>query len=727
MELKHITIRNFRAHVNSEIKLSQFACLIGENNAGKSTVLHAIHFALTGNTPRRLSQDDFNDPQLAIRVSLIIRNVKESDLAHVPDSQQREKLREVLVHEDGQNELHLVRTASLEKGKVVSSLTVETLQPRDPNYSLDRIETARKGKTGAARLNAVLEILPELQHSLTAKSTVTEIDTAAKELIQRIPRSELELTETKLPTGIPNSINAMLPEVIYIEAVKDSANEAKNSDSSTFGKLLRIVLEKVQHHFEDLEESFKTISKALNREDDATSDERLDEIQQVEKTILNNIRESFPDVDLELTVPAPSLKTIFSGANLVIDDGHPGPLDGKGDGLQRTVAFAILRAYLTLNQENRTKRNLESGTKSNYVLLFEEPELYLYPTAQEQLFEALASFSEDHTVVATTHSPSFFDAQSTASFTKLVKDFDPQIGVDPVNVDVRSNLTERDAFQMICYENNVAALFASTVVLVEGDSDAIVFPHLAKCLRQEWNPAKSGVKFIPVGGKGSIPRYRSFFENFNVKVHSIVDLDTLTDGFSAINRHGDQEEESVCTDMHSNLMQEVSAVINNDRPANSHITNRQAKKLADRGDLASIWEEAYDHFQAWKTTHDVTTADQIESKLEEFFSRQDRGRKTAVLKELNSAVSQDLDSLLIRLSRRNIHVLRLGELEDYYGVPSNNGLKSKSSAEEKISAATEFISSVSSPECLINRHEDTNKQEVILQEFQRIFESVFKN
>ncbi|MWJ01247.1 AAA family ATPase [Clavibacter michiganensis] len=46
MKLTNIRIQNFRAHADTTIPLSQLGCLIGENNAGKSSVLHALQFVL---------------------------------------------------------------------------------------------------------------------------------------------------------------------------------------------------------------------------------------------------------------------------------------------------------------------------------------------------------------------------------------------------------------------------------------------------------------------------------------------------------------------------------------------------------------------------------------------------------------------------------------------------------------------------------------------------------
>lgn len=45
MWLDHLYVNNFKSLVDFELKLVPFTCLIGLNGSGKSTVLHAIHFA----------------------------------------------------------------------------------------------------------------------------------------------------------------------------------------------------------------------------------------------------------------------------------------------------------------------------------------------------------------------------------------------------------------------------------------------------------------------------------------------------------------------------------------------------------------------------------------------------------------------------------------------------------------------------------------------------------
>jgi putative ATP-dependent endonuclease of OLD family len=114
-------------------------------------------------------------------------------------------------------------------------------------------------------------------------------------------------------------------------------------------------------------------------------------------------------------------------------------------------------------------------TRYRYLLMFEEPELFLHPEAQKILFSALHVFSTHNQVVVTTHSPLFMGPDATATFVRLSKTL-PADGSKPfsaaVPVDL-SGLGARDEFQIICFENNNAAFFAKKVVLVEGDSDVI--------------------------------------------------------------------------------------------------------------------------------------------------------------------------------------------------------------------------------------------------------------
>src|SRR5699024_7096052 len=108
-----------------------------------------------------------------------------------------------------------------------------------------------------------------------------------------------------------------------------------------------------------------------------------------------------------------------------------------------TVLFALLRAYASIRSTGLNDETRSDSPRPCYVLLFEEPELYLHPRAQRQLMAALGTFSDEHQVLVTTHSPSFF-RPGTHGFARLQKTED---GVSAHSVDLTLGL--RDAYQLV--------------------------------------------------------------------------------------------------------------------------------------------------------------------------------------------------------------------------------------------------------------------------------------
>lgn len=102
VRLAHIKIKNFRAHSNTQLPLAQLGCLIGENNAGKSSVLHAIRYVLED---KKIGAEDFRNPELPVSVELKLEGIDEEDLRRM-DETHRDRVREMVQN----GELTIVRT-----------------------------------------------------------------------------------------------------------------------------------------------------------------------------------------------------------------------------------------------------------------------------------------------------------------------------------------------------------------------------------------------------------------------------------------------------------------------------------------------------------------------------------------------------------------------------------------------------------------------------------------
>lgn len=691
MRLTHVRIKNFRAHSDTELPLPQLGCLIGENNAGKSSVLHAIQYVLED---KKLSAEDFRNPELPASVELRIEGIDEEDLRRVNETH-RDRVREML----RSGVLTIVRAQEID-GKSESRYL--KLGPSDPSWSQESLASTIKGKKGAQLRQAVVELLPPMEDVLPTAPTQQHVKDAWAELVEQLPREKLEETPTAYPTGIAQSVKPLLPSVIYIEAVKDASVEAKSTGTSAFSKLLELLFDEVADQFSDINDQFRSVYQKLNRslnDDGLEVDARLEAVQRIESTIEEFVRASFPGVSLRMDVPAPTLSMLLSGAELRVDDGHEGSISSKGDGLKRTVLFALLRAYASIRSTGLSDDTRSESPRPSYVLLFEEPELYLHPRAQRQLMAALGTFSSEHQVLATTHSPGFF-RPGTEGFTRLQKT-DDGVSAHPVDL----TIGHRDAYQIVQHENNEAAFFAQSVVLVEGDSDTFTYPHLARLINQDWDDIDKNIMFVKIDGKGNIKRYREFFSSFKIPIHVITDLDALVRGFEQLTRDGETRA------AHSRLMELISETISDPSEPNS----KTVRSITGRRNASELWLAAQSYLSDWRDAPSDNVARLLDETLSELF---DAGNGDAKLNELANPSSEEIssarDAVISSLADENVYVLRRGDLETY--CRTNAG-------RDKVATAIEFCESTTNLEALRELHaEDADD---VVQELQGIFSRIY--
>ena len=653
MRLSHLTVSNYRGLRELSVPLSRFGCLIGRNNAGKSTVLQAVALFFSGT---RLTKNDFFDESNPIRIAISFCGISQDDLGRLA-SEHREKIEKVVT----EGNLTLVRYYGTD-GK--SRLRVVSLLPKDCRFQDEAVATLLKGKRKSNDVISAVEAeFPELIGKLDSSANQTKAREAIQHLADTLPVESKDITDADLPTGIDSSIANFLPECIYIPAVKNLSDDIKTSQTTTFGKILGILLEAVEPKLGDVAKLFQDLHSKFNlveSSDGRVTDNRLDEVRQIENTVQSLVRESFSDVSLEIKIPPPELRTILSSAQIMVDDGVYGSIDSKGDGLRRAVVFAVLRAYVQLSQPGGISSAAVTHRPGSHVLLFEEPEIYLHPSAQHTLFDALRVFSERNHVLISTHSPTFFGPSTTDNFIRLTKCHDPSIAEKPFTVACRvdmDDMKEKDRFQLICFENNNAAFFFDTVVLVEGDSDFIVFPHIARLVNPKWESAQAGIRFARIGGKGSIRRYRQFFARFGVTVVVITDLDILTKDFDQV------EPDPQLTERHSRLIQLVDQVLGDTgkpEPASRSIQDAHAS-----GDLRSLWRRVRNVRQ--RIADGNATHEDLEQAVENFFSWEKRHLRLEVIRESKDAtILATKRDILARLRKQGIIVLEKGSLESYY-------------------------------------------------------------
>ena len=483
MHISFVKIKNYRGIKLDHFEASPFTCAIGENNAGKSTILLATSLFFSGTA---LGKSDFYNNEEPIEIEITFTDITEKDINRL-SAEHRERIKGII--EDGK--LVLTRFYSAD-GK--SDMLCSRLSPKDPRFGPNVVGGILKGKKGKDISASIISLFPEYKEKLSNLSAQKDVHAKLEEIILELPADQMELKLSSLPTGIENSITKFLPEPIYIAAVKDLKDDVKSKESATFGKLLSILMKFLENskHFEEISESFNKLHSLLNVVRDAgnETDARIDKLQTIEKQIGNFLAENFPKSKIEIDIPKPELKQVFANARILIDDGVRDIIETKGDGIKRAVTFALLRTYVEQLKEQKKEiadakkaevveesEPVEEANEQPYIFLFEEPELYLHPNAQKILFEALENLTtERNQVFVTTHSPMFFSPQATGTFIKVVKEYpaDDKPYGKFLTINLLKEIQAKDAFQIICYENNTAAFFSNRVLLVEGDSDAFI-------------------------------------------------------------------------------------------------------------------------------------------------------------------------------------------------------------------------------------------------------------
>ena len=167
------------------------------------------------------------------------------------------------------------------------------------------------------------------------------------------------------------------------------------------------------------------------------------------------------------------------------------------------------------------------SAKKEYIILFEEPELFLHPRVAYALRKSLYELSANspYQVLCASHSPMMIDiSKPKSSLVRVVRNTDDST----FTYQVWEELFQKDdehkkMVQMINrFNSNICeAFYADFVLLVEGDTEAIVFRDLL----ERFFPTKE-IYVLNTWSKNNIPFFQEILTHFNIKYIVIHDTDT---------------------------------------------------------------------------------------------------------------------------------------------------------------------------------------------------------
>jgi predicted ATP-dependent endonuclease of OLD family len=139
----------------------------------------------------------------------------------------------------------------------------------------------------------------------------------------------------------------------------------------------------------------------------------------------------------------------------------------------------------------------------HFVLLIEEPELYLSPHAQRHLYSILRALAQaENQILYSTHAPVFLSVDRLEELA-LVR-HTPSAGT---SLHQPQPLAEAETFRALSeFDSDRAELFlARCAVLVEGRTEKLIFPLVFEALGVDAD--KEGILVLECGGKGNMPLF----------------------------------------------------------------------------------------------------------------------------------------------------------------------------------------------------------------------------
>ena len=345
MKIKTVNIKNFRAISEQSFSTKDLSILIGNNGTGKTSVLEAIHFALSPYfISSKIKHTDFhngsNDP---IVIELELDNPFEAEL---PDGFTTQKVSCNKVHLEIKKREKATPNKAFSDGFVTNHFVVPVQK-----------KASEKGWSVKRKNGSDYEFI---ERSLALSGVQ----------IENFPRSFYfnKNREQQIKKGYNSSITSVFDDFNwrFLKGLrKDDAPISGEDIISRKTALENEILEKVDDAV--VKKSFQALNDKL-------------------KTFnLESTRLSFIDGN------AP-----FDGAFL---SQTIGSLDVAATALGSGIEMIISLLFL---------ETLASLSKENIVILIDEPELHLHPQLQEIFIQYLKKLSEEKQVILSTHSPYFF-------------------------------------------------------------------------------------------------------------------------------------------------------------------------------------------------------------------------------------------------------------------------------------------------------------------------------
>lgn len=519
MKLHRLEIENFKRIESATIHFAPATFIIGPNNTAKSTIIAAIE-ALLSLEKEKLTQQD------------------------------------ILEHSDGTRATHTIITAYFGdipadvaasrgfKGRVVNgefvyrkSLTTDTTKAK-----IETQEYSATLKKGFEKAKKVKDLLDAGITNILVKEALglsNPDDKLGKDWYKSVPEvlnfdTTAEPTWVANPGGIPQNVLSRLPRLIHIPALTEAKEIESDEKKYALGECLSLL-------FEDLVGSTPLAGEIQSKLDeleakmDPTDETSL--VHSFVREINTIIGDVFPKCGIAIEPSLQNLLEILRPKyDIKVYSNIRTGAARQGSGLIRTCAFAMLRYHARL----KTQKELQTRP---VLVAFEEPELFLHPSAANLLRDTIYALGYSDQIICTTHSPWMIDLnKNPQSITRM--SIGPNDTAIASNYGVSSALgklppEDRDRVKMVqVFDDELSRVFfADRVIIVEGDSEVLAIKQTIQLLPEsEQKQIASRFQIVKARGKAAIISIVKYLHELSISPMVIHDGDFGIAGAEKFNK-----------------------------------------------------------------------------------------------------------------------------------------------------------------------------------------------
>jgi predicted ATP-dependent endonuclease of OLD family len=290
---------------------------------------------------------------------------------------------------------------------------------------------------------------------------------------------------------------------------------------------------------------YEAAVKALQKLQDIASS--TTSISTYNTNINKTFQKVFPNLELKISVkdpegvePEKAIKSCHSIDVLKTGVDRKELFSQHGNGVIRQALFNFIAFLKTTTSE----------TRKQYLVMFEEPELYLHPKSERLLREQLYELANNSPfqILCATHSAQMIDiSKPHASLVRITKDANESTFTHQVGHTLFQNDAFKDFVQMVNRFNpNVCeAFYATKVILVEGDTEAIICREYLKDKYKDLD-----IFVLNTGSKNNIPFFQEILNHFCIDYAVFHDSDTRfvyedrNKGIIKLNKDGSSKKNS---------------------------------------------------------------------------------------------------------------------------------------------------------------------------------------